>query len=161
MRSEIIHPMVSHFPIVLFSLYPFILGASFLVKNHDKGRWQELFHSCSKLLLYLGLLFHFISMYLGDMALDQISHSLCKLQLVYDHEHYAKLVLLSFLAVVGLDVYENIKLNLTPKPVKYFKLLVSIVGFFYIIQTGHSGATMVYEYGAGVNIPATCKKVSK
>lgn len=154
MRSELFHPLISHFPIVLFTLFPVVLTASFFVK--ESYRTHLAF--CARLFLYIGMLGQFLSMYLGDLALEKINTTLCRLQLAYDHEHNGRMILYIFIVVVAIDAAILSKKYSFNKALNYGKLLVSLVGLWFVIQTGHTGSQLVYDYGAAVQVPQSCRK---
>lgn len=153
MRSELFHPLMAHFPIVLFSLYPVAAGAILFLKDSYKEKTLFL----SRCLVYAGLLTHFLSMYLGDMALERITDKVCKLQLVYEHEQQAKLILLFIVIVILIDVLEISKKLNQIKLLHMGKFLFSLISLWFVIQTGHTGATLVYDYGTAVEIPMSCR----
>ncbi len=144
LREELYHPVVSHFPIALLSLVPFVGLGRLMKKENIIKNCEFLF----RVFLYLGLTSYLVTLYLGDLSLEIIKSQLPKLQAAYHHEDMAYYTLYLFMSVLGID---SLYLNMKDKHwLNYFIIIASFAGLYFLIQTGHSGATLVYEYGAAV-----------
>lgn len=159
-RSELIHPISVHFPIVLVTLILVFKLAYFFIKDEV---FKKNIHQLYFVFLVGSIVATFISIYLGDMAFDLIRSNLCKLGPVDSHEDFSKLLALTlFLIMLFETIFIVIKEKI--KDVIWFKakeLTVLILLIFVAInlfQTAHSGAMLVYELGAGVlNHPKNCQ----
>jgi uncharacterized membrane protein len=146
LREELFHPLFAHFPIALLSLTPFLFLPRFSNKEDIVKKSDLLF----KTNLYLGLVFYLIVLFLGDLSLEIIKNSLSSLQAAYHHEDMAYYTLYIFIAVVASD---TIYLNFKDKHwIKYITFILCLFGVYFLVLAAHSGATLVYDQGAGVII---------
>ena len=154
LREELYHPMISHFPIVMFflALVTKLVGLSLQKLNKDSA--ANILY-ISRLLMYTAPFTFLISMYLGDFALDQIKNDFCDLYIVYQHEEVAYYALYSFLLVLGFEAISEIKSKFKVL-LQYASLLFLLVGNFYLFKTAHSGAGLVYDLGAAVKVAPKC-----
>ena len=158
MREELYHPMLVHFPIVLFilALVFRILGMLFF-KYPDL---REKCHTFATFALYLTPLFYLPSMYLGDVSFDVIKSHFCDLRAIALHEEMAKwglLALIITLVLESLSHIEKIKLK-ADLLMKSLVLIAMLVGNVLMIRTAHSGGELVYEKGAAVKAaPQICR----
>lgn len=151
MRNELYHPLISHLPLVFLGLFPIAALLGFLFKDELKSHMLFLKH----LFLYGGIFGLFISLFLGDMALDEVSSTVCQLNKVYHHEEQAYFMLYSSLVLLALEVLIFMKKEIKEAFLVLPQILVGFVLLFFVYQTGHSGAELVYEYGTAVK-NATC-----
>ena len=158
MREELYHPMLVHFPIVLFLLALVFKIASMLLTKYPRPKENCL--SFATFALYLTPLFYLPTMYLGDASFDIIKSNFCDLRAVSLHEEMAKWTLLAIiltLVLESLSHVEKIKLK-ADLWIKYLVLLAMIIGNFLIFKTAHSGGELVYEKGAAVKAaPQICR----
>jgi len=148
-RPELFHPLISHFPIGLLGCYPIALLLAF--------KWKEQMLATSRFLLYAGILGVFVSLYLGDMALERILPSLCDIPRAYRHEDQAYYLMYSSILLVLIDVGE-IAQKVKAQLAHYLKLLFAFVLVFFLYRSGHTGAELVYDYGAAVQSTQYCLK---
>jgi uncharacterized membrane protein len=149
MRSELIHPMLAHFPLALLGVYPFVYTSQFFFKNPIKDRLEW----GARGLLYLGIVLYMVTLYLGDMALEIVTPKLCQLSLAYDHETWGYYGLYSWGLVLVLDISNLIGLEKKLSWIKFLpvgKAFFSFLALLTLYQAGHSGAGLVYEFGAAV-----------
>ena len=151
MRNELFHPLVSHLPLVFLGLFPLVALFVLFLKEPIKGHLQFL----KRVFLYGGLLGLFASIYLGDMALERVSSSVCSLTLVYQHEEQAYFMLYATLVLIALDVVLFVKKEIKELFILAPQIIIGFLLLFFVYQTGHSGAELVYEYGTAVK-NATC-----
>jgi len=148
-RQELIHPVISHFPIVLLTLLP---CAYLCHLKSDKKESLYLYRAC----LYIGSLFFFMSLFTGDESLEIIKPNFCHLLDVYRHDDSAHDALIALIIVLFCDASFYIeKLQRFKKIVKVLMLLVSFTLSALIARTAHQGAMLVYEKGAAVK-SVTC-----
>jgi len=147
-RPELFHPLISHFPIGLLGSYPIALLLAF--------RWRTQMVATSRFLLYAGILGVFVSLYLGDMALEKILPSLCDIPRAYRHEDQAYYLMYTSILLVLIDVGEMAQ-KIKEKLAHSLKFLFALVLVFFLYRSGHTGAELVYEDGAAVQNLKPCK----
>ncbi|EQC48438.1 hypothetical protein M899_1861 [Bacteriovorax sp. BSW11_IV] len=147
MRAELLHPLTVHLPLGLIILIPFaLLGICFATKK-SKEKTNEALKFSTHALYIIGLFTFAMSTFLGDMAFDEVKKNLCQIGHVYSHEEYAYTTLVIFLVSHLSYIIFEVKHNLL---LLYSATVISFAGTYYLIQTGHSGAMLVYEQGAAV-----------
>lgn len=147
-RTEIWHPLSVHFPLAILLLATLILLAgSFLNK--------KFFTEIGYLLLFVGSIGAWIAIYTGNMADGIVSRQICDPTVLENHEQNAYFVAwfysgASFLVVADfLGFLKKLK-----KITSIVILLLAITGSGFLVYTGHLGAELVYQQGAGVYHPS-------
>lgn len=150
-REELLHPITSHFPIALLILLIFTkLAQLFVIKTSDS--WHEKLDFLNKFLLFTGSLMLLPTIFLGDMAFDIVKSEMKNITLAYKHDELAHTTLYCFIAVLISEVIPLLKpisKNLI-KMYLIFQIALIGIGNYYLFETAHSGATMVYDYGTAV-----------
>jgi len=152
-RTELWHPMVVHFPIVL------LLGAAalriislFLVEEK-----KAFFKNTSRLSLYIGVITAWIAIYTGSLADGIVVRELCDPTVLEDHENAAFTLGYIFTAAVLFDALDFIprnKFSFLKKPFKEWIVIgLLLTGTVYLGYTAHLGASLVYQQGAAVYQP--------
>jgi len=151
-RTELWHPMMVHFPIVLLliavvtRLLAYFLGSEKAPRVRTMSQWS----------LYAGTIALWVTIYTGIQAGRIVSSKLCDPTILQNHRNAAYVLgyLFSFTSVVeaisfkAFDFSERIK--------RYKGWLVTgllIIGSLYMIYTAHLGASLVYQQSAGVYQP--------
>lgn len=146
-RTEVFHPLSVHFPIALLLIATAFIALSFISK---KLHWV---HSGS-ILLFLGSLSAWISIYTGDLADGIVSRQICDPTVLKDHENFAYYTAWVFSAASLIDLSKYF-LELFKKPIfRVFVLIAALVGCYCLVQTGHKGANVVYQQAGGVYVPS-------
>ena len=96
---------------------------------------------------YVGLATFGISLFLGDEAYDAVKNTACSLGLLQKHDDLAHMSLYFYL--VGL-LYEPAQVKFSKKIVGPVIFIFLLIGTYYLIETGHTGAESVYDLGTGV-----------
>jgi uncharacterized membrane protein len=153
-REELLHPVISHFPIALLVLVMFTKLAHLIVMK----KYTELAKNIdiiSKFLLIVGSAMILPALFLGDMALDIVKNDLINITAAYRHEDLAHNTLIVFIIAIVLDTLISVKkFSFRQMYMIQVTLFLSIVlGNYFLFQTAHLGADLVYEQGAGVNRP--------
>lgn len=143
-RTEVWHPLSVHFPVA-------ILLVAFLFKLTTLFKDRELWNRGGSVLLYIGAASAWIAIYTGDMADGAVSRTLCDPTILKDHENAAYITGWIFTAAVLVDIVTWLKF-ISVRKIFMNLLIVFIlaVGSGFLIYVGHSGATLVYQQGAGV-----------
>mgnify|MGYP000367841337 CR=1 FL=1 len=153
-RTELWHPMVVHFPIVL------LLGAAvlrsltpFLSENN-----ASFFKRASRLCLVIGVITAWITVYTGSLADSIVVRELCDPTVLERHENggYTIAVLFSIAAVLDLGVIRFLpeQKHLVKKFTEWTVIVLLLAGSGYVAYTAHLGASLVYQQGAAVHVPS-------
>lgn len=149
-RTEVWHPLSVHFPIVFLLSATFVnLTAVFI--NQNKGiAWRR----AGDVLLYCGCITVWISIYTGNMADPIVARKICDPTILKTHELAAYNVAYLFSAaaiIAACKMY--FKTNPKMIVLKYLIAVLMLAGTGFLLYTGHLGASLVYQQGAGVNQP--------
>ncbi len=147
-RTEIWHPLSVHFPIALLIIALVFKGISIKSSNL---LWQE----GGGVLLLFGVITAWISVYTGEQADAVVVRSLCDPTVLEDHENTAYALSWIFTTALILDAaYWKNLLNVKKPWLKFVIFFIMLVGAGFLIYTGHQGAELVYQQGAGVYHPS-------
>lgn len=160
MREELYHPMLAHFPIVLFLMILILKILVLTLALSDRsGDLSQKLNWFARILLVIAPLIYLVTLYLGDSALEIIKNDFCDLKSIYAHEEMAKqslIFIILSLILEGVGQIEKIKIKME-KPLMTLTVLILIAGNFLILKTAHSGAMLVYDKGAAVlSSPQAC-----
>jgi len=137
-----VHPMLVHFPIALFTTF-ILLEIIWMVSGKE---WVK---NSSVLTLFLGLVLVIPTILSGEASaenLEKISHLE---SLIESHETFAKLTGITFLIafIVKVILIRTKKLNVKSNLIV---IAISLIGLYFLIQTGLKGGELVYKHGAGI-----------
>ncbi len=141
-----LHPMIVHFPIVLFISY-------FLVEVSNLFFKQAIVDAVNFIVLFAGILFSVVAVLTGNQAQNAALHVLHSkpievVQVIELHETLATISLWLFTAILFLRYYLFSKNKLTQK----WKILISVValiGVIFIYETAFLGGKLVFDFGVG------------
>ncbi|TRO66762.1 DUF2231 domain-containing protein [Christiangramia sabulilitoris] len=147
-RTEVFHPLSVHFPIVLLllaSLFKLIsLWSSKMTWDHG-----------GRVLLFLGVIGVWISIYTGDLADGIVSRKLCDPTVLKEHENLAyttawifSIALLIEIIISKIDLFKT-------RVISVLLVILMLSGSVIMAYVGHLGAELVYQQAAGVNIPSS------
>jgi len=134
--------MLVHFPIALFTSY-IIFEILWMIFQKD---WLK---NSSVLLLFLGLIFVVPSILSGEASAENFEKVSTLEELIEAHETFAKLTGITFLIALILKVIliRTGKFNLKTNLIVF---AISLIGMFFLIQTGLKGGELVYKHGVGI-----------
>lgn len=153
-RTELWHPMIVHFPIVL------LLGAALLriIKPVFSSGQARFIINMSRVFLYSGALSVWVTIYTGTLADSIVTRTLCDPTVLETHENAAFTVGYLFSAAAFLDVLDFIsweKLEVVKHKFKGWLITgLLVAGSLYLGYTAHLGASLVYQQGAAVYQPS-------
>jgi uncharacterized membrane protein len=151
-RTELWHPMIVHFPIVLLIFAMLARVAARILQNH-RGWVLKM----NRVLLYTGTITAWSAVYTGSLADAEVVRSLCDPTVVEAHENMAYTVGWIFTAAVLLDLpnlLPSVSLTASLESWKEWLIIgLLVVGTGYLTYTAHLGAKLVYQQGAGVYHP--------
>lgn len=144
-----LHPKIVHFPIALLSTYVLleIIGVVFK---------RDFFSKTAHLILLLGVLGALAAVLTGNQAED-VAHLWLKqganinVNAIENHSTYANITLWFFAALLVLRTFAVLKKKFTGY-IKYAFVVLAIIGFLFIYQTGKLGGKLVYDYGTGTQL---------
>ncbi len=138
-----IHPMIIHFPIVLWTVAVFIDSLSlFLTKN-----WLR---SMAMTLYALGALGGLAAYLSGKQAIDIVSVPMQGELTAGSHSDWGLYTLLYFGLYAAIRLFLFWKQWDRQKPVGIILVLSSLVGMGLITKTADLGGKLVYKYGVGI-----------
>tara|TARA_R100000935_G_C2763030_1_gene134442 strand:- start:86 stop:574 length:489 start_codon:yes stop_codon:yes gene_type:complete len=147
-RTEVWHPLFVHFPIALL-----LVATLFKIAGlWAKGKFLDL---PASILLVLGTIGGWLAIYTGDLADGIVSRNLCDPTALKDHENNAYIMIWLFTAALLVDlVFQSGFLKIKTSIARGVLIILMIIGSGYLAYVGHTGATLVYQQAAGVNIPS-------
>ena len=147
-RTEVWHALSVHFPIALLFFSTLTMLTSFVVKAERMQTWRN----AASGLLYAGTIAAWISIYTGNLADGIVSRKICDPTILKDHEIAAQTMTYLFTAAVVLNLTLLLKVlkSMLRQIASVLITLLMIAGSGYLVYTGHLGASLVYQQGAGV-----------
>lgn len=153
-RDELLHPMISHFPIAMFFL-AMISKSIELISFHKYRDLSSKFNFVTRFLIFTAPLFYLLTIYLGDIATDAIKNEFCELALISKHEqlgYYALYLIIASLVLESLcEIFKKKKVIFSG-----LTLFTLILSNYFIFKTAHLGGHLVYEKGAAVKVAPKC-----
>jgi len=146
-RTEVFHPLSVHFPIVLLlmaTLFKLIgLWSSKITWDHG-----------GRLMLLLGVISIWISIYTGDLADGIVSRQLCDPTILKEHENLAYTTAWIFTIALVLEFFMRYIDLIKTRIISAILVLLMLIGTGVMMYVGHLGAELVYQQAAGVNVPS-------
>jgi len=146
-RTEVFHPLSVHFPIVLLLMATLFKLIGLWSSKHT---WDH----GGRLLLILGVIGIWISIYTGDLADGIVARQLCDPTILKDHENLAYATAWIFTSALVLELLMLYIELIKTKKVSIIFVLLLLIGTGFLMYVGHLGAELVYQQAAGVNIPS-------
>ncbi|MGM0377579.1 MAG: DUF2231 domain-containing protein [Bacteroidota bacterium] len=147
-RTEIWHPLSVHFPIALLSLATVLFIIGYFARKQNVT-------TMGKILLLLGTVGAWISVYTGSLADPIVTRKLCDPTVLESHENGAFTVAWIFTIASALVIADYFQLfNKIRKLTQIAIIALLLIGSGFLAYTGHLGATLVYQQAAGVYTPS-------
>lgn len=158
-REEVWHPLSVHLPIVTLLLASLAAIIGLIVKNKVSHLFLK---QTAFVMLAMGVLSGWIAIYTGELAYDIEVRKICDPKVLQDHQWWAYATLIAYSVALLIQVilkYKEVSYSKLIKSVNVFLLMIALLGLFY---TGHLGASLVYQQGAGTYKPsADCSEFVK
>lgn len=147
-RTEVWHPLSVHMPLAL-------LIVATIFKLIDPLFKKLNLNDSGNILLITGTLGAWIAIYTGDLADGIVSRQLCDPTILKDHENAAYIVGWLFAAASAITILDWIKVfNKFKRLLRVSAIILMLIGTGFLTYTGHLGAQLVYQQGAGVYHPS-------
>tara|TARA_B100000508_G_scaffold137355_1_gene131646 strand:- start:169505 stop:169996 length:492 start_codon:yes stop_codon:yes gene_type:complete len=147
-RTEVLHALSVHLPIVALTLATLLFISSFLIKQN----WIK---PASQFLLIIGTIGAWIAVFTGDAADGIVSRELCDPRVLKDHENSALTTSFLFTAASIITVAQLFWIrDRFSVFIRVINLILLIVGMSFLLYVGHLGASLVYQQGAGTFQPS-------
>ncbi len=154
MRTELYHPLFSHFPIVSFILaFLFKLALELPFFSEDK---KLKINFAFNLFFYAVPILYIVNFFLGDEALGIVKNKICEISQLYKHEEDAFSMLYILFIIYFFELAHTfLKSKFYLKILVCFQLISWTLGLIYLVLLTHSGAMLVYDHGAAVKNTTT------
>lgn len=147
-RTEVWHPLSVHYPIALLLVALLFKILALAIKGQT---WNK----AGSALLLMGTIGAWIAVYTGSLADGIVSRKICDPTVLKDHENAAYTLAWIFSAALLLDFTTLGGLfRRYSRALKFSTVILMLVGSGFLAYTGHLGATLVYQQGAGVYKPS-------
>ncbi len=144
------HPKVVHFAIALLLTYVLIEILYLFFK-------KDYLNKSATLILFLGVLGAIASLITGNQAFHYAEYLFdnydvkIPLGIIDEHEEYAKWTTFWFTGILVIRVFLNLK-NRFRGVLQILVILLSLVGTYFIYETGEHGGELVYKHGVGTKL---------
>ena len=144
-----LHPLVIHFPIVLFLLYALleIVGVVFNKEEIQRGAFA---------ILILGVIGALAAVLTGHQAEELAEKTISSAfrfpdEVLEEHEWFANLTIWYFFFVLILRTYLVVKKKFVGR-IRYIFIIFALVGAFLVWSTAGEGGELVYKHGVGTEL---------
>jgi uncharacterized membrane protein len=144
-----LHPLVIHFPIVLFLLYTLleIVGITFNKEEIQRGAY---------VILILGVIGALAAVLTGHQAEELAEKTISSAfrfpeEVLEEHEWFANLTVWYFFFVLLLRTYLVVKKKFVGR-IRYIFIIFALAGTFLVWSTGREGGELVFEHGVGTEL---------
>ena len=143
-----IHPMLVHFPIVLFIL-AVLMDGYIVSRGGDLGR-RDCLVMAGFWTLVIGLVFALGAAFFGDIALDKAVDAGFSADPLEEHELLATVTIAIFGALALAQGFALWRRQAVTGARGWLFLLTGLVGIGVLISTAYHGGNLVYELGVNV-----------
>lgn len=152
-KTELWHPLSVHFPIA-FLILSTVIGVLVYLFGKKYSFTVHLKFTMS-LLLWSGTILLWLAFYTGKLAYSIEVRRICDPFVLKNHLYWANVTSFIFSAATITDVIQKIAAVKIKKWLMLVTVILMIAGSAFLGYTGHLGASLVYEQGAGVRQPAS------
>lgn len=150
-REEVWHPLSVHIPIATLLLASLTAIIGLIIKDKTYCVFTK---RMTFVMLAIGVLSGWIAIYTGELAYSVEVRKICDPKVLQEHQWWGYATLIVYSIVL---VFEIAKKNLSTKIlaiIKVVPLILLIAALFGLVYTGHLGASLVYQQGAGTYKPS-------
>lgn len=147
-RQELWHPLSVHLPIAFLLLATFT-GIVLLFLR--KSTWALYLRYSMLFLLISGTVLLWVAFYTGNMAYGPVVRTICFPSRLKTHLYWAYVTCYAFSGTAALGLVLELWRKLERRWLLAGIVVLCIAGSVCLSYTGHLGAELVYEQGAGVN----------
>ncbi len=150
-REELWHSFLVHLPIVTL----FLASIAALLKPLFSNDGHRLFlGQTTFVMLAIGVLSGWIAIYTGEIAYNIEVRKICDPEVLQEHQWWGYASLITYSVALAVIIGFRFIPNKFLSPARTFSLLLLAVGLFGLCYTGHLGASLVYQQGAGTYSPS-------
>lgn len=151
-RTELWHPLSVHYPIAFLILSTIVGVFCLLVKKYSFVVHLKFMMS---LLLWSGTILLWLTFYTGKLSYSIEVRRICDPFVLKNHLYWANMTSFVFSGAAITDFLCKIWLQKIKKWLMPVTIILMIAGSVFLAYTGHLGASLVYEQGAGVHQPSS------
>ncbi|MFH1528595.1 MAG: DUF2231 domain-containing protein [Bacteroidota bacterium] len=141
-----LHPVIIHFPIVLFIVYSIFEILDRNSKNYDYSK-------IAVGILLAGVLTGMFALLTGNSAAQSaVPLSESAKEILDLHESNATFMIFFYITLAAFRIWMQLKKKITHK-IRMAFIILSIFGWILIYNTGNAGAILVFKHAVGVTIP--------
>lgn len=150
-REELWHSFLVHLPIItlLLASIAALLKPLFSNVGHKLFLGQSTF-----VMLVIGVLSGWIAIYTGELAYDIEVRKICDPEVLQEHQWWGYASLINYSVALALIIGRRFLAGKFLSVARSFSLLLLVGGLFGLCYTGHLGASLVYQQGAGTYSPS-------
>lgn len=158
-REEVWHPLSVHMPIATLLLSSVAAMISLAVKNKACHLFlKQLVFT----LLVIGVLSGWVAIYTGELAYTIEVRKICDPKVLQEHQWWSYATLITYSVALCLKTIPKFIAFNFSNLIGPINQVLLIVAFFGLLYTGHLGASLVYQQGAGTYTPtADCMEFVK
>lgn len=150
-REEVWHPLSVHLPIATLLLASIAAIIGFAVK---KEVYRLFAKQMTFVMLTIGVVSGWIAIYTGELAYSIEVRKICDPKVLQEHQWWSYATVIVYSVALILKVipkFISLKYLNVIKSIYFSLLIISLLGLLY---TGHLGASLVYQQGAGTYKPS-------
>ena len=157
-REEVWHALSVHLPIATL----FLASLTAMVYGVCSSTHRLFLGKLVMVLLAIGVISGWAAIYTGEIAYSVEVRKICDPKVLQEHSWWAYATLFAYSGALGLIMVKLFSPNTLPKFIKFGVLILLIAALGGLIYTGHLGASLVYQQGAGTYKPsADCAEFVK